>query len=98
MTDITICPCLLPLKADSSNDSKGVGWSQGQISTVLLTQHWLFRLFPMCVFLPWGIFSCYKRYLCVCTIHITDVQANGRKLDSVFISEKDPDKYHESFF
>lgn len=98
MADITSWPCLLPLEADSSNDSEGVGWSWSQISTVLPTQCWLFHLFPMCAFLPWGNLLILQRYLCGCTIHITDVQANRRKLDLVFISEKDPDKFHGSFF
>ena len=98
MADITGYPCLLPLEADSSSDSEGVGWSRSQISTVLPTHCWLFHLFLMCVFLPWGNLLILQRYLCGCTIHIMVVQANRRKLDLVFISEKDPDKFHGSFF
>ena len=98
MAHITSFPGLLPLEADSSNDSEGVGWSWSQISTVLLTQRWRFHLFPMCMFLPCGKLLLLQRYLCGCTIHITGVQANRRKLDLVFISEKYPDKFHGSFF
>lgn len=85
-------------EADSSNDSEGVGWSWSQIPTVLPTEHWLFHLFPMCVFLPGGNLFTLQRCLCGCALHSTDVWANRRKLDLVFISEKDPDKFHGSLF